>query len=199
MASFIFGDDWRSCFEQRGYKPLTLYLAKTALEDPATPVDVRPASEDDVAEIVRRSAQNRKILCELDVFWTPHAEADDRFGNWMRRSMRMRDRDMLVVGSPDALDGYVIAQPASRLHFPPAHDITSTGVIDDYFHVGYSNPATMQDGVTAATSLLQAAEAAFVGRGIKAALVVCPAAWTSKIWVLEHAGYRTAMVWMIKR
>ena len=113
--------------------------------------------------------------------------------------MTLNDRDMLVVGSPDSLDGYVIAQPASRLHFPPAHDITTTGVIDDYFHRGFSNPAKTQDGGKAATSLLQAAEAAFVARGVKAALVVCPAAWSSKILVIENAGYETAMVWMIKR
>ncbi|CAH1668531.1 hypothetical protein BOSEA31B_13291 [Hyphomicrobiales bacterium] len=69
-----------------------------------------------------------KILAELDVFWTPHADADDRFGNWMRRCQTMNDRDMLVCGTPEALDGYVIAQPASRLHFPPAHDIRATGV-----------------------------------------------------------------------
>lgn len=51
----------------------------------------------------------------------------------------------------------------------------------------------------AASSLLRAAEAAFVDRGMSAAVVVCPAAWTSKITVLERAGYKTAIMWMIKR
>lgn len=199
LASFVSGDDWLSHFEKRGYKPLTLYLAKVDLEETTTPVDVRTASEEDIAEIVRRSSENRKILEEMDVFWTPHAEADDRFGNWMKRSITMKDRDMLVIGSPNTLDGYVIAQPASHLHFPPAHDITATGVIDDYFHREFSDPAKTQDGGEAAASLLHAAEAAFVDRGIKAALVVCPAAWTSKISVLENAGYKTAIVWMINR
>ena len=111
----------------------------------------------------------------------------------------MNDRDMLVCGTPEALDGYVIAQPASRLHFPPAHDIRATGVIDDYYHREYSNPAELHDGVEAASSLLCAAEAAFVDRGMSAAVVVCPAAWTSKITVLERAGYKTAIMWMIKR
>jgi len=34
---------------------------------------------------------------------------------------------------------------------------------------------------------------------MSAAVVVCPAAWTSKITVLERAGYKTAIMWMIKR
>jgi hypothetical protein len=199
LASFIHGDDWRSCFEERGYKPLTLYLAKSAFENAPAPAGVRSASEGDIEGIVSRSAENRAILAQLDVFWTPHAEANDRFRNWMKRSLTFEDRDMLVAGSPDALEGYVIAQPASRLHFPPAHDITATGVIDDYFHGEYSNPAKMQDGAGSATSLLRAAEAAFAGRGARTALVVCPAAWTSKIAVLQNAGYTTAMVWMVKR
>ncbi|MEO9339912.1 hypothetical protein ABFT80_21015 [Mesorhizobium sp. SB112] len=199
LASFIHGDDWRSCFEERGYEPLTLYLAKSGLENTPRPVDVRSASVDDIEGIVSRSAENRTILAQLDVFWTPHAEANDRFRNWMKRSLTLEDRDMLVAGSPDALEGYVIAQPASRLHFPPAHDITATGVIDDYFHSEYANPAKMQDGAGSAISLLRAAEAAFAGRGVRTALVVCPAAWPSKISVLQNAGYETAMVWMIKR
>jgi hypothetical protein len=174
-------------------------LPRPGLESTATSLDVRPALEDDIAEIVRRSADNRKILGDLEIFWTIHAEADDRFRSWMKRSMTLIDRDMLVVGSPDSLDGYVIAQPASRLHFPPAHDITTTGVIDDYFHRGFSDPAKTQDNREAAASLLRAAEAAFVARGVTAALVVCPAAWSSKIRVIENAGYETAMVWMIKR
>lgn len=199
LASFVSGDEWRSSFEERGYEPLTLYLAKTGLEDTATPANVRPASVDDIEAIVARSAENRTILAALDAFWTPHAEANERFGNWMRRSLTLEDRDMLVVGPSNDLNGYVIAQPASRLHFPPAHDITTTGVIDDFFHAEYSDPAETHDGGKGAAALLRAAEAAFVVRGVRAALVVCPAAWSSKIAVLEKAGYRTAMVWMIKR
>ena len=188
LASFICGDGLRVCFEQRGYRPLTLYLAKSNLGGAATHSDVRPALDNDIAGIVTRSAENRKILAGLDVFWTPHADADDRFGNWMRRCQTMNDRDMLVCGPPEALDGYVIAQPASRLHFPPAHDIRATGVIDDYYHREYSNPVELHDGGEAASSLLRAAEAAFMSRGMNAVVVVCPAAWTSKIAVLERAG-----------
>lgn len=199
LASFVSGDDWRSCFAGRGYEPLTLYLAKGGLESAVPSRDVRRASEGDIAGIVALSAENRAVLGELDPFWTPHAEADDRFRNWMKRSRTMKDRDMLVVGPPDALDGYAIAQPASRLHFPPAHDITATGIVDDYFHRDYSSPANTRDGGEGAVILLQAAEAAFASRGVKTALVVCPASWSSKISVLEQAGYETTMVWMIKR
>lgn len=151
---------------------------------------MRFASEADLTGIVERSTGNRTILAELDEFWTPHAEADARFVSWMKRSLILKDR------SPD---GYVIAQPASRLHFPPAHDIRATGVIDDYYHQEFSDPSKTQDGGKSATALLHAAEAAFERRGVDAALIVCPAAWTSKIAVIENAGYETAMVWMIKR
>lgn len=199
VASFVSGDQVRSCFEERGYKPITLYLAKVGFDGTTPSGDVRPASEDDIGEIVRRSAENRRILFALDAFWTPHLEADVRFGSWMRRSLTLQDRDMLVAGDPNDLDGYIIAQPASRLHFPPAHDISSTGVIDDYFHRDYSDPEKVQDGGKGAAALLEAAEAAFAARNAKVAMIVCPAAWISKLSILEKTGYKTAMVWMVNR
>ena len=36
-------------------------------------------------------------------------------------------------------------------------------------------------------------------RDTDSALVVCPAAWPSKISLLERRGYRTAKLWMLKR
>ena len=60
LASFVCGNDLRVCFEQRGYRPLTLYLAKSNLEGATPPLDVRAASDSDIAGIVRRSAENRK-------------------------------------------------------------------------------------------------------------------------------------------
>ena len=39
---------------------LTLYLAKSNLEGATPPLDVRAASDSDIAGIVRRSAENRK-------------------------------------------------------------------------------------------------------------------------------------------
>jgi hypothetical protein len=199
IASFVVGDEWRSCFEGRGYQPVTLYLGKAGFEDAAWANAVRAASEADLEGIVRRSAEHRSVLSALDTFWTIHADADALFGAWMKRSLTLQDRDMLVAASPHGLDGYAIAQPASRLHFPPAHAIAATGVIDDYFHTDFADPAALRNGGTGAAALLAAAEAAFHRRGVRAAIAVCPAAWISKITVLEKAGYRMALVWMVKR
>lgn len=199
LSSFVCGDAWNAALRVRGYEPLTLYLSKSGLSGASQPVGVRAATDQDVDGIVTRSAENRSILHGLDAFWMPHPEADGRFGTWMKKSLSLTDRDMLVSGPQDTLDGYVVAHPASRLHFPPAHDISATGVIDDFFHRQYADPTKIQEGGAAAQALLQAAEASFAARGTKTAFVVCPAAWTSKIALLENAGYKTAMVWMIKR
>ncbi len=199
LASYVAGEDWRTAFEANGYEPLTLYLSRTDLGDNGMPTNVRPATENDVPGIVMRSAENRQILFEINPFWEIHPEADPRFSAWMTRSLSLRDRDMMVVGFPDDLEGYVIAQPASRLHFPPAHDITGTGVIDDYYHPELANPVSLDHGNAGASALLRAAEATFADRGMGAAFVVCPAGWTSKIELLEASGYETAMVWSIKR
>ena len=199
LSSFVTGRAWQSAFERRGYDPLTLYLSRTDLGDAGPPSGVRPATEADVPGIVVRSAENRAVLFEIDPFWAIHPEADARFDAWMRRSLTLPDRDMLVMGPAEALEGYVIAQPASKLHFPPAHDIAGTGVIDDFYHPDLADPGTLADGGTRATVLLRAAEAAFAERGTNAAFVVCPARWRSKTRMLEAAGYETAMIWSIKR
>ena len=199
LASFVTGLDWRAAFEAQGYEPLTLYLSRSDLGDRGRPSEVRPASEADVPGIVARSAENRAVLFEIDPFWAVHPEADTRFDAWMRRSLRLPDRDMLVTDSTDDLKGYVIAQPASRLHFPPAHDIAGTGVIDDFYHPDFADPNAIANQGAGAMALLRAAEAAFAERGTGTAFVVCPAGWRSKIELLEAAGYETAMVWSIKR
>lgn len=199
LSSFVCGDQWNEAFRKRRYEPLTLYFFKSGLQLAKQCAEVRTSTVEDIDEIVALSAENRSILHRLNVFWTPHPEADARFGNWMKRSLALTDRNMLVTGPRDALDGYVVAQPASRLHFPRAHDISATGVIDDFFHRQYADPTKTPEGGVAAQVLLQAAESSFAARGIKNAFVVCPAAWTSKTALLEQAGYETAMVWMIKR
>jgi len=199
LASYVAGKVWRTAFEASGYEPLTLYLSRSDLGDQGVPADVRQAREDDVPGIVARSAENRQVLFDIDPFWEIHPEADPRFLAWMTRSLTLRDRDMMVLGPSEDLQGYIIAQPASRLHFPPAHDITGTGVIDDYYHSELANPAALDHGGESARALLRAAEAAFANRGIGAAFVVCPAGWASKVELLESAGYETAMVWSIKR
>ncbi|MDO6588846.1 hypothetical protein DS901_14360 [Loktanella sp. D2R18] len=199
LSSYVTGEDWRKSLEAANYDPLTLYLSRTDLGDQGTPSVVRQATEEDVPGIVMRSAENRQVLFDIDPFWEINPEAGSRFSAWMTRSLTLRDRDMMVMGEHDELEGYVIAQPASRLHFPPAHDITGTGVIDDYYHLELADPAYLRDGSEGATALLRAAEAALANRGTDAAFVVCPAGWRSKIEMLEAAGYETAMLWSIKR
>lgn len=199
LSSYVTGKTWQAAFHDRGYDPLTLYLSRTLGDGTQRPSSVRPATEADVAGIVTRAAENQRILSDIDAFWEPHPEAVSRFTGWMNRSLTLRDRDMLVMGTPDDLNGYVIAQPASRLHFPPAHQINSTGVIDDYYHPDIADPARLANGGAGAIELLRAAEASFEDRGIEAAFVVCPAHWRAKVELLEHAGYGTAMVWSIKR
>ncbi|MFQ6550257.1 hypothetical protein AADZ90_020105 [Aestuariibius sp. 2305UL40-4] len=199
LASHVAGEVWRTAFEANGYEPLTLYLSRSELGDQGMPPGVRQATEDDVPGVVARSVENRQVLFDIDPFWETHPDADPRFSAWMTRSLTLRDRDMMVLGASEDLQGYIIAQPASRLHFPPAHDITETGVIDDYYHPELANPAELDQGSEGSHALLRAAEAAFVNRGMGAAFVVCPAGWTSKIEVLEAAGYEIAMVWSIKR
>ncbi len=199
LASFVTGEVWRTAFEASGYEPLTLYMSRSDLGDQGMPAGVRQATEEDVPGIVSLSAENRQVLFEIDAFWEIHPEADPRFSAWMTRSLTLQDRDMMVLGPSEDLQGYIIAQPASRLHFPPSHDITGTGVIDDYYHPELANPAALDQGGEGASGMLHAAEVAFANRGIGAAYVVCPAGWASKIELLESAGYETAMVWSIKR
>lgn len=199
LSTYVTGKSWRHVFRDRGYDPLTLYLSRTDLGDVRRPSTVRLATEADVPGIVTQAAENQRILFEIDPFWERHSDADSRFTGWMNRSLTLCDRDMMVMGAPEDLHGYVIAQPASRLHFPTAHDITGTGVIDDYYHPDLEDPPVLANGGEGATTLLRAAEAALVDRGMRAAFVVCPAKWQSKIKMLETAGYETAMVWSIKR
>ena len=199
LSSYVVGEDWHKAFDDAGYVPLTLYLSRTDLGNQGIVADVRQATADDVQGIVTRSAENRKVLYDIDPFWEIHAEADTRFSAWMTRSLTLRDRDMMVMGQPEVLEGYVIAQPASRLHFPPAHDIAGIGVIDDYYHPELANPATLVDGGRKATALLRAAETSFANRGVGTVFVVCPAGWHSKVEMLKTAGYETSMVWSIKR
>lgn len=199
LASFVAGEVWREAFQRRNFVALTLYLSRSDLEDQGMPPNIRQATEDDLPGIVARSAENRQVLYNIDPFWEIHPDADHRFSAWMARSLTLRDRDMLVTGTSESLDGYVIAQPASRLHFSPAHDITGTGVIDDYYHRELVDPATLANESEGAMALIRAAEVALTDRDMKAAFVVCPGGWPSKIGMLEAAGYETAMTWSIKR
>ena len=193
------GGDWEEEYARQGYDPVTLYFAKTGLSDATALPHVRQAKADDLADIVAASAVNRQILQRLNPsFWRPHAEADDRFGSWMQHSLTLSDRDMFVSQAQGEFHGYAISQPATRLHFPSPHDISGTGVIDDYFHQTIADPVSPSSHWADGLALLEAAEAARQSRGNTAVLVVCPAAWRSKIALLEEAGYRKAITWFVK-
>lgn len=199
LSAYVTDAAWQRVFRVHGYDPLTLYLSRTDLVDAKRPATVRLATEIDIPGIVTRASENKRILAEIDPFWEQHPDADTRFGAWMTRSLQLRDREMLVMGVPPNLTGYVIAQPASRLHFPPAHDIEGIGVIDDYYHLDLRSPDNLLQNGEGATTLLRAAEASFANRGLEAAFVICPAKWGSKAEMLMAAGYETAMLWSIKR
>ncbi len=200
IASCPAAGHWRSVYEAHGYEPVTLYMAKQGFSSGPLPPGVRVAVPDDVAGIVKRSADHRRTLSLLNRrFWNIHPQADQRFDAWMRYSLSLKDRDMMVAGAPGEVHGYVIAQPVPPLHIPAAHDIRSIGVIDDFYDADFGSVPTIADHGATAASLLSAAQGAFARRGIVAALTVCPAAWTSKIALLEGEGFRTAKLWMLKR
>ena len=199
LASSAVDGPWEPKFTAHSYEPLTHYLAKTGLIKDRHVDGARAAVAEDVPAIVKSGAVNRNILFGLNAFWEPHADADTRFADWMTFSLELTDRDMFVSEADGGLEGYIISQPATPLHFPAAHDISATGIIDDYFHIDFEDPHELKDTAHGAHTLLRSAEAALQDRGGDAVLVVCPAAWKSKIQLLESAGYETAVSWLIKR
>ena len=199
VGSSAVNGPWESEYLAKNYEPLTLYLAKVGLRRGGPLENVREASEEDVSSIVASSADNRQIKFDLDAFWKPHPDADARFDRWMKKSLTLTDRDMFVSEVDGEFEGYAISQPATPLHFPVPHDIGGVGIIDDYYHTDFEDPNKLEDEGRAASELLLAAEAALEARGNNAALIVCPAAWASKVSALKNDGYETAIVWFIKR
>lgn len=199
LASSVQDGAWKSEYAHQGFEPLTMYFSKTGLSRASAFANVRQAKDMDVPAIVASSAVNRQILYDLKpLFWEPHPEADARFGAWMNRSLTLSDRDMFVSEAGGTLQGYAISHPATPLHFPTPHDISDVGVIDDYYHGEFENPQAINAGGNNAASLLHAAEAARQTRGNTSVLVVCPAAWQSKIALLTKAGYKNAITWFFK-
>jgi hypothetical protein len=189
----------RPLYERHGYEPVTLYMAKHRFSSDALPPGVRPASAEDVPGIVKRSAEHRRTLARINPrFWHIHPEADGRFDAWMRRSLTLKDRDMLVAVEVDEVHGYIIAQPIAPLLVSAAHEIATVGVIDDFYDEDFADASVLSSG-SSGDNLLAAAESAFVRRQIDSTLVVCPAAWSSKVSLLERRGYRVAKLWMLKR
>ena len=200
IASCPAGGALRPLYGRHGYEPVTLYLAKHRFSADALPVGVRSAVAADVPGLVKLSAEHRRTLARVNPrFWHIHAEADARFGAWMRRSLTLTDRDMFVAVEAGEVRGYIIAQPVAPLLVPAAHEIAGIGVIDDFYDADFAGVSAERDGGSSGKNLLSAAESAFARRAVDSALVVCPAAWSSKVALLERNGYRTAKLWMLKR
>jgi hypothetical protein len=200
IASCPAGGPWRALYERHGYEPVTLYMAKNGFSVGAVAPNIGPARPENVPGIVERSAEHRKTLAELNPrFWHLHPEADGRFAAWMQFSLTLKDRDMIVATTQDEVHGYIIAQPVSPLLVPAAHDVGAIGVIDDFYDQDFAKVSAVSNGGATAAALLSAAESAFARRALTGTLVVCPAAWTSKVFLLERAGYRIAKLWMLKR
>lgn len=198
LVSSVTGGAWEPACTARGYAPLTRYYVRTGLRQTAVQGGVRPARADDVDAIVASSADNRRLLHFLAAFWKPHDAADSRFGAWMHKSLTLADRDMFVAEEGGIVTGYAISQPVTPLHIPPGHEIAATGVIDDFYHTDLRDPDRLRGGGRGAAQVFEAAEAALCARGNVAALVVCPAAWTSKTALLDAAGYAPAITWFKK-
>lgn len=198
LTASVAEGDWLSCHAAQGYHPLTLYLAKAGLAEMAVRPPIRSAAEGDVPAIVGLSATHRRIIADLHPqFWQTHEAADARFGGWMTRSLGLADRDMFVAGE-GAVQGYAISQPITAMHVSAGHRIAGIGIIDDFYHAALEDPLSLGTGADEAAALLRTAEAARQARGDGAVFVVCPAAWRSKIALLEQSGYRTALIWSIK-
>ena len=199
LASSVPGGDWQGVYKDHGYEPLTLYFAKTGLAADQGHSNVRPATAQDVPLIVASSAEHRNVLERINLlFWRAHKDADTRFGAWMERSLTLQDRDMFVEENQTRFGGYAISQPATPLHFPTPHDISGVGVIDDFFHMAFSDIERLGPDIRDAAALFTAAEAARSARGDHSVLVVCPAAWTTKITLLQQLGYHNAITWFLK-
>jgi len=194
--------DWTtrtSFLAAAGYETTTLYMAKTGFLTDRVSGTARLATDADIEGIVRLSARHRaQLQIASPVFWHIHAEADARFAGWMRTSLTLPDRAMFVSGPRDSIDGYIIAQPGSPLHLPPAHDVNRIGMIDDFYAVAFEQPETESSQTGGPAVLLSAAEGAFHGKNIDTALAICPARMTGKADFLLSHGYTVANLWMVK-
>lgn len=172
--------------QERGYAPLTLWMTRPVDAAAHPPPTVRPASEADLPALVRlnRDAQERKRLANPR-FWTPHPDAPSRFEGWMRHSLTLPDRDLLVNDAGEGVNGFVIAQPTG---LPPAHAAASVGTLDDLHSDDWATLPT----------LLEAAHQAFDRRGQQTIQAICPAAWTERVEALEASGFRTANLWLLR-
>lgn len=176
----------RAPLEARGYRPLTLWMTCPVDSQAPRPPAVRPATEADLPALVRLNAAAQEGKRRANPrFWTPHPEAPARFEAWMRRSMTLPDRDVLVHEGPGRVDGFVIPQPSG---LPPAHDAAGVGTLDDL----------AADEWTTFDPLLRAAHHALAARGYRTVQAICPADWAERRAMLEGAGFHTANLWLLK-
>ncbi|CAM3748603.1 GNAT family N-acetyltransferase [Deinococcus frigens] len=171
--------------QERGYCPLTLWMIKAVNTRADFSPAIRPAAETDLSSLVRlnRQAQEEKRRANAR-FWTPHPDAPARFEGWMRHSLTLADRELLVSPANGGARGFAVAQPAG---LPPAHDAAGLGLLDD---LAADDWATFAD-------LLNAAQIAFARQGRTTVQAVCPADWPERREALEAAGFRTANLWLI--
>lgn len=199
ISSCCDGSPWRPVLEENGYEPVTLFMSKDGFSEKETSSSVGIATADDVPGIVSRSAEHRSNLSEANSkFWNIHPDANSIFEKWMRISLTLEDRAMLVARRPDDVDGYIIAQPVTPVQMPMTHSPEGIGAIDDFYHTDFENRFAISNEGSEAANLLMAAESAFARNKIRAALVVCPDNWSSKKSFLASQGYTTAKTWLLK-
>lgn len=173
-------------FTARGYRPLTLWMTRPVDPHTSRPPAVRPATEADLPALVRLNAAAQEAKRRANPrFWTPHPDAPTRFEGWMRHSLTLADRDVLVHEGPQGVDGFVVPQPTG---LPPAHDAAQLATLDDL----------AADDWAAFGPLLEAAHQALAARGVRTMQAICPAGWPERRGVLEAAGFRTANLWLLK-
>lgn len=199
IASCCTGSSWRPILEENGYDPVTLFMSKNNFEKKAVSAPISVASDDDIPGIMARSAEHRQNISEANpVFWNIHPDAGSMFEKWMRISLTLEDRTMLVARVDDEIDGYAIAQPVTPVQMPMTHDPAGIGVIDDFYHRDFKDRSDLKNAGAGAAELLKSAEGAFAEVGARAALVVCPDNWKSKKEFLRNNAYDTAKTWLLK-
>ena len=182
--------------ERRGYKATTHFMTKAHLTATPPAPSLRPATESDIDALVAFNRVARVRLHEANpTFWTSHPDADQRFGLWMKFSLTMRDRAMLISTNGA---GFIIAQPSSPIQLPLTIDPEKVGAIDDFHDAAFGTSLTNEKNTPTGAALLAAAENDFIARGKTASLAICPAAWPAKQTLLTRAGYEVHHTWFVK-
>lgn len=183
----------------RNYRATTDFMLKTGLVSGPLQRGIRAASTDDIDHLVAFNEETRQRLHEANPqFWNSHPEARARFAFWMRMSLNMRDRQILVAMNEVEPTGFIIAQPASPIQVPLTLDDSRMGVIDDFHAMAFGSSLTKPSAHVDGRSLLAAAESELATHGKQEAIAICPSAWTAKQALLREAGYATLSTWFTK-